>query len=89
MAIKMQGGTREGSDGAAPSGNQETNTTNNGGRVSTSSEGNFQAATADSSGISESEQHEQAAAQALLRSVAAGPLPAADSLWSDDDDCEY
>lgn len=86
MAMKLQGGTHD-SDSCeagtmtAPSNGQSGQDAD---QRLPSSAGNTESA---SGTVSSEEERAKAEAEALLRTVAAGPLPAAESLWSDDEEC--
>ena len=91
MAMKIQGGHQDAETGTVSSLadlNSELNLRaclQDGADESTTVGQHNQLAAVNSDEHAASEQDEQARAEALLRTVAAGPLPAADSLWSDDD----
>lgn len=88
MAMKLQGGTHDSND--SREGGSDTKPSNQG-HISPSSEDNSPSTTgaAAQNPAGGSEQDERDRAEALLRTVAAGPLPAAESLWSDDEGCDY
>lgn len=92
MAIKMQGGAQDSATGeepgTKPAPSNDLQVQNQGHRPP-SFEDSSQVTTASGTDNAAEQDHEHARAAALLRTVAAGPLPAAESLWSDDEECDH